>query len=163
MQKAAWTWNERRKCLPDYEMSFQIKYSRGRHPVQQRREDGTWGCRGCGGEIPKGRQTWCSKACLKTWHPTFVLIEVRKRDHDVCSMCSFDMRKAKEEYYAILRRRWDGEDLPAPEKPHKPNYDHIKPFSEGGLTVLENIRTLCEPCHKKRTKEWHGERKAQRS
>jgi len=33
-------------------------------------------------------------------------------------------------------------------------YDHIIPFCEGGLTILENMRTLCTPCHKKRTAEW---------
>jgi 5-methylcytosine-specific restriction endonuclease McrA len=27
------------------------------------------------------------------------------------------------------------------------------------MTVLENMRTLCEPCHKQRTKDWHGQRK----
>ena len=40
--------------------------------------------------------------------------------------------------------------------------DHIIPFSEGGETVLENMRTLCYPCHKHRTKKWHGDRKAAR-
>jgi hypothetical protein len=39
--------------------------------------------------------------------------------------------------------------------------DHIVPFSEGGLTVLENVRTLCVVCHKKRTKKWHKDRKKQ--
>lgn len=37
--------------------------------------------------------------------------------------------------------------------------DHIIPFSEGGLTVLENVRTLCILCHKKRTKKWHKDRR----
>jgi len=37
--------------------------------------------------------------------------------------------------------------------------DHVVPFSEGGITVLENVRTLCVPCHKKRTKHWHKARK----
>lgn len=41
--------------------------------------------------------------------------------------------------------------------------DHIIPFSEGGLTVLENVRTLCVLCHKKRTKKWHKERKQPKS
>ncbi len=44
----------------------------------------------------------------------------------------------------------------------KVNYDHVIPFSEGGLTVLENMRTLCEPCHKSRTKDWHKERSIKR-
>lgn len=33
--------------------------------------------------------------------------------------------------------------------------DHIIPHSEGGEFVLENLRTLCVPCHKERTKQWH--------
>lgn len=37
--------------------------------------------------------------------------------------------------------------------------DHIIPHSEGGEYVLENMRTLCVPCHKKRTKQWHKVRK----
>jgi hypothetical protein len=37
--------------------------------------------------------------------------------------------------------------------------DHVIPFSEGGITILENVRTLCYLCHKKRTKQWHSERK----
>jgi hypothetical protein len=36
--------------------------------------------------------------------------------------------------------------------------DHIMPFSEGGLTVIENVQTLCVLCHKKKTKLWHKER-----
>lgn len=41
--------------------------------------------------------------------------------------------------------------------------DHITPYSEGGLTVLENVRTLCVLCHKKRTKRWHKDRKQSNS
>lgn len=37
--------------------------------------------------------------------------------------------------------------------------DHIIPHSEGGEYILENLRTLCIPCHKSRTKKWHKERK----
>lgn len=37
--------------------------------------------------------------------------------------------------------------------------DHIVPHSEGGNYALENMRTLCVPCHKARTKAWHQERK----
>ncbi len=39
--------------------------------------------------------------------------------------------------------------------------DHIIPFSEGGLTVIENVRTLCIICHKHRTKTWHKSRSKQ--
>lgn len=45
----------------------------------------------------------------------------------------------------------------------KEEYDHIIPFSEGGLTILENMRTLCSPCHKTRTRLWHAERKLKKA
>lgn len=38
--------------------------------------------------------------------------------------------------------------------------DHIIPHSEGGTHELSNMRTLCIPCHKARTKAWHKSRKA---
>jgi 5-methylcytosine-specific restriction endonuclease McrA len=44
----------------------------------------------------------------------------------------------------------------------RPEFDHIVPFCEGGLTVLENMRTLCHDCHTKRTADWHKERAEKR-
>lgn len=41
-------------------------------------------------------------------------------------------------------------------------FDHIKPHSEGGEHVLENIRTLCRLCHKKRTAEWRALKAAEK-
>jgi len=34
--------------------------------------------------------------------------------------------------------------------------DHIVPLSEGGVTTLDNIRTLCVACHKRETKALAG-------
>lgn len=141
---------------------FVIVY-RDRFPIQQRRVDGTWGCRGCGEIIPKGRQTWCSAACSKKYHPTEVRWAVKRRDKDICCQCGFDCAKARRDWE---NERWHTKLPPdfnysdwLSRKPPPAEYDHIIPFSEGGLTVLENMRTLCWPCHKKRTKLWHGERK----
>lgn len=131
-------------------MSFEIKYNRSRFPAQQRREDGTMGCRGCGEPIPKGRHSWCSNPCVERWHPFFVLDAVKKRDKGICQACGFDTA-------AREKNRFGGMSLV-----RRPEYDHIKPFSEGGLTVVENMRTLCHPCHREVTKSWHGARAAAR-
>lgn len=136
-----------------------IRYNKGRFPVQQKRGH----CRGCGALLPKGRSGWCCRKCYQRFEPQMVLIEVRKRDADVCSMCGYDSRAARE---AWVKSCW-AERIPPDSCAgqgritwRKPEYDHIKPFSEGGLTILENMRTLCSVCHKQRTAEWHRSRKA---
>jgi 5-methylcytosine-specific restriction endonuclease McrA len=40
--------------------------------------------------------------------------------------------------------------------------DHINPCAEGGTDDPENLRLLCGKCHKRITKEWHGQRAAKR-
>lgn len=84
-------------------------------------------CRGCGHPIPSYRYTWCCYDCYKRFCPAEVFREVDKRDKRKCVICGSS---------------------------NKIEYDHIKPFSEGGLTIIENIRTLCINCHKKRTLNW---------
>jgi len=146
---------------------FKINYDRARFPKRQRREDGTYGCRGCGSDIPKGRESWCSTKCYDAFEPSRVIYAVKLRDKGVCQMCGLDIfdaeKKWTHEYWMQCRAdsgySWKKENP----RPHKANYDHIIPFSEGGMTILENMRTLCEPCHKERTKKWHGERKQKRS
>lgn len=138
---------------------FKIIYDKSRFPILQRRVDGTLGCRGCGGAIPKGRSAWCSRECCKKYNPQFVLAAVRARDHDICSECGRDCDK---EYNQWMAEKFGGKNFNWNEwrnrKPPGAEYDHIVPFSEGGLTVLENMRTLCSPCHKKRTADWHWQR-----
>lgn len=135
---------------------FRIIYGRGRFPIRQRREDGTWGCRGCGSAIPKGRLTWCSTACKKRFEPSFVISAVRHRDNGICQRCGFDCAGAlkdwQREYWK--KQSWTERQEMRLNKPPAAEYDHIVPFSEGGLTVLENMRTLCGSCHHAVTKEW---------
>jgi predicted nucleic acid-binding Zn ribbon protein len=162
---------------------FRIIYKK-RFPVQQKRADGTWGCRGCGKAIPKGRQTWCSNQCSKTFNPGEVLFAAKQRDKEICCECGYDAAAAVRKWwsekseisalyvYDPLRQLRPGESEPdnseywrrmkewqRQERPRKIEYDHIIPFSEGGLTVLENIRSLCSICHKRRTRQWHKSRK----
>lgn len=115
-------------------------------------------CRGCGGAVPKGRLTWCSNLCYDTFEPGRVRDAVRNRDNGICQLCGGDINAAIKEwrnrkplgYTAWLAWR--------KEEP-KEEIDHIIPFSEGGPTVIENMRTLCVPCHRRRTREWRAEKK----
>lgn len=132
-------------------MAFKIKYNKHRHPIQQKRADGVLGCRGCGGKVPKGRKTWCSRLCYTTYDPKMVLMAVKRRDKGICTACGFNCAQAKREWRNLYGRR-------KMLKPPIAEYDHIIPFSEGGLTVAENLRTLCNPCHKARTRVWVQEK-----
>ncbi len=187
---------------------FRIIY-KNRYPVQQKRADGMWGCRGCGSPIPKGRESWCSNACYAQFDTSSVVRAVWERDRGVCCTCGIDTEKIvnrlnrsihrdrevnhhearfkrghffnrerydrarviwtkwRKKHNAALRNRCAR--LKTAGFPPSPQYpwqsarkwweaDHIVPYSEGGLTVLENMRTLCVPCHKQRTKKWHRDR-----
>ena len=122
--------------------------------------DGKVVCRGCGAPVPKGRQTWCSRECYARNCPQMVMIEVRKRDKHVCQICKRHIHELANEYIkskpvfvtlkwgdpgyrAQLEAKWAWE-----KKIPNEEYDHIIPFSAGGKTVLENMRTVCSPCHK---------------
>jgi 5-methylcytosine-specific restriction endonuclease McrA len=118
-------------------------------------------CRGCGQPVPKGRQTWCSNKC---WEPhTAVGRRTVLRRDKVCQICGFDILKALEEWRKSLK--WHENSVLTRMHNPKPTYeiDHIIPFSEGGKTTYENLRLLCTPCHKARTKLWHKSRKAIKS
>jgi 5-methylcytosine-specific restriction protein A len=155
--------------------------SNPRFPALKKDANGKNLCRGCGGPVPQNRQTWCSSKCLHRYHPQFVRAAVEKRDKCICSMCGIDTDYMREAYLRMCRmayRRF-GRDYSNPfsmrvhriaKKTGWPadysrdwwEADHIIPHSEGGQFVLENVRTLCVPCHKKRTKTWHRERKLAR-
>lgn len=110
-------------------------------------------CRGCGDPVPKGRLTWCSNACYAKYEPICVRSAVWQRDNGICQSCGTDIKAAIDDWenrrdYKRTRPTWE--------------CDHIVPFSEGGVTVLENMRTLCVDCHKKRTAEWRKRRAEQK-
>lgn len=153
-----------------------VIYDKNRFPKQP----GPGLCRGCHKPVPKGRQTWCGDACQKIYLPAFVNRAVRIRDKGICFEC--------QQKISDLVRKWTAEN-PEPvwnrvwrHNTHrdeiekfwkdskrweamvpKEEIDHIVPFSEGGKTVLENLRTLCTACHKARTKKWNLERKRDKS
>lgn len=135
-------------------------------------------CRRCREEVPRGSRTFCSRACVHEWkirsQPAYQARELLRRDGGVCAICGLDCDwlanllhrwprprggarvshdpMPREEWRALLRglgfpagahwrsRLWD--------------VDHIVPVAEGGGSCgLENLRTLCMPCHCAETAE----------
>lgn len=51
-------------------------------------------CRWCDGPVPKGRRSWCSKACvheaLMRSNPGYARGQVENRDHGICVLCGLD-------------------------------------------------------------------------
>lgn len=121
----------------------------------------------------KGRRTWCSQDCVDEFRAqnewAFVRRLVLKRDKGICVHCGFDAEK----FNRIVRLVRQDEDIGFASYTHmekwaKPlgfNYlffdqwqaDHILPRIRGGTDDLDNLRTLCVPCHKIETKRLAGE------
>ncbi len=119
-------------------------------------------CRWCELEIlaPR-RRTFCSDYCVHQWRlrtdPGYLREQVFLRDRGVCAACHADtvaiyaaLKRARGRQRAaglslyglrtIASRRslWDA--------------DHIRPVAEGGGQCdLDNLRTLCLPCHREAT------------
>lgn len=123
---------------------------RSRYPKLNRDANGKAVCRGCQGAVPKGRQTWCSNACYDRYgHVWGIKLKCWQRDKGLCQMCHRNVVDM-----AVESRRYT-----SPRQHYRlAEYDHIVPHSEGGLFVLENLRTLCHACHVKRTTQWRKTR-----
>lgn len=93
-------------------------------------------CRQCSTEVAPPRRTFCSDSCIHEWkirtQPVYARKQVFKRDRGVCALCRYDS--------AASSFVWE--------------MDHIVPVVEGGGSCgLENLRTLCVPCHRAVTAE----------
>lgn len=128
-----------------------MKYKH-RYPVARKDADGKPLCRGCGNPVPKGRQSWCGDACYGKFCPAMVISKVKERDKGICQICQQPTRHHHPKGQSYIE--W----LEYRKSVSRAEYDHIIPMAEGGLTVLENIRTLFRGCHKKRTAEWRKSR-----
>src|SRR6478672_9438921 len=110
-------------------------------------------CRWCKGAVTGRRRTFCSDACVHEWRlrssTSYLRDCVFDRDRGICALCGVDtvagrrsmMRKLKASGMIAAHRKswWEA--------------DHIVPVVEGGDSHLENIRTLCVPCHRQVTAE----------
>ncbi len=87
--------------------------------------------------------------------------EVFKRDRGVCSECRFDTQRLRVELNSLTederRIRCAALDLPLHRGMERTSSlwdaDHVVPVSEGGGQCgLDNIATLCLPCHAVKTR-----------
>jgi 5-methylcytosine-specific restriction endonuclease McrA len=127
-------------------------------------------------DAPRGTCRWCGEAIVhgsgpqhgepnrrRRWHPECVDVynatdprEVRKRlrrrDRGVCARCGLDTialrrelagrgmtRKLRARGFVPRRSLWE--------------VDHVVPLIDGGSHGLDNLQTLCTPCHKTKTAE----------
>ena len=133
-------------------------------------------CRLCGKPVPKNRRAYCSKECAKQFNiayfPSHTRWHVYKRDHGVCAKCGCDTDKLKR---IIMRaRHWMSSsavrsvvrELGFTDYLFHGNLwqaDHIQECINGGWgTGLENLRTLCTPCHRAETARLARERAEKR-
>lgn len=119
-------------------------------------------CKWCLMEIlaPR-RRTFCSDYCVHQWRlrsdPGYLRDQVFLRDQGVCALCSTDTISA----YASLKRSRGNARREALElwglktvyaRRSLWDADHIRPVAEGGGQCdLDNLRTLCLPCHREVT------------
>jgi len=131
-------------------------------------ENGYCLCRWCKREVAPPRITFCSKECVHEHrmrtNTSYMKTLVYKRDKAICAICgtdtkiiardilvsrsekNFDEVKALHEKWGVhkkrrvWKRKWGGGLWDA---------DHVVRVEHGGgMCGMENIRTLCIPCHK---------------
>lgn len=123
--------------------------------------DGSRLCCHCGDPVPKGRRDWCGDPCVERYQLASGDQQVARRlllrrDRGVCALCAVQCR-------ARVDRIWDGRRWIDP-RAGVPVWeaDHAVPICEGGALALENLRTLCRPCHVRATAELRARLAAKR-
>ena len=148
-------------------------------------------CRWCKKEVPKGKRTFCGDPkCVEEWKirnsQAYARKKTYERDHGVCVRChcetavlviqldSLQLARASApaEDYERLRVEQNNFILSLVQKGFDRNaiwnralwqMDHIIEVVNGGGTCgLENLQTLCLPCHKKKTAQLAKDRAAAR-
>ena len=96
-------------------------------------EQGNKLCRNCKNVVSKNRRHYCSNRCIAHFNQNnswfFVRKDILRRDKYKCSICKTRNRKTNLDI------------------------DHIIPLQMGGKPFDKlNLRVLCKPCHKMKTK-----------
>lgn len=132
-------------------------------------------CRLCLKPLEGRKTSWCSKECgeeawlqaqIRRGSSREIRWALKQRDNEICAQCGRDCAAVKRIFdragSAILKYEWKDRSLHpyyiimryfgfTPYK-HTWEADHIHEIRDGGEHLLENLQTLCIPCHKKKTK-----------
>jgi 5-methylcytosine-specific restriction enzyme A len=149
---------------------------------------GTRLCRWDQKPVAPGRRSYCSKQCqievdIRT-NAAILRGHIRRRDRGICAQCACDTKRiervisfAAESFNDLMRGRWQAVRYGWQRQAIESLFislgfnrdgamweaDHIVEVSAGGDSNLENIQTLCVPCHKAKTKKMHADRKFERT
>jgi 5-methylcytosine-specific restriction protein A len=121
-------------------------------------------CRWCKGAVSGRRRTFCSDACVHEWRmrssPSYLRDCVFARDAGVCALCGIDTHRQRRDvmrlpFAARMKELRSLQEHGIISRGRKTWWeaDHILPVVEGGDSTLENMRTLCVPCHRGVTAE----------
>lgn len=119
-------------------------------------------CRWCRLEIlaPR-RRSFCSAYCVHQWRlrsdPGYLRDQVYARDRGICALCATDtvaaykeLKRSRGRLRAEALAMWGLASVQA--RRSLWDADHIVPVAEGGGQCdLDNLRTLCLPCHREVT------------
>ena len=134
----------------------------------EKNEEGFTKCRWCGGSVLPPRRTMCSKKCVHELKlrssGRYLRNHVFKRDRGVCSSCGIDTKAIAKQAMSIIdiekRNSFlESKGISLKRKIWKKKHggglwdaDHIVCVKDGGGQCgLDNMRTLCIVCHKKKT------------
>ena len=134
----------------------------------EKNEDGFTKCRWCSGSVLPPRRTMCSPECVHELKlrcsGKYLRNQVYKRDKGICGECGIDTKETSKQAKNIIDIEERNEFLKSKgislkrklwKKKHGGGLwdaDHILCVKDGGGQCgLDNIRTLCIECHKKKT------------